>query len=657
MELQNGKLLSKESSRERSSIEESVGNESICPICSNAINDIAKIVNCKHQFCYDCIKEWSRKHNRCPVCKLKYSFLIINFTSDLNFFELRSAKEPLIKPSVEKQWDQSSINYQTTNNLLTWKKRNCIELIKRINDKINSLELGNEQREKLEESKNKLDQIVLQINYLILNHLTNYDGVIVIEENIDRIINDRNQWSNGIKLKLIEINDELVSLVNANDLRCNNFIIISSETIQIMDQLIEQLEKIFYSRDNLNESDKMNDEIKQFISKNFSLFDQQELEMIYAMNYKCFEKIFNFLSWQFIIKSFKIDKRLQDECENCISSNDYSADIINTIIDMDNANDNEESICPICLDPIIEIGKVVNCKHQFCYDCIKTWSQEHNCCPLCKSKFSYLMTKFSSDMKNFNLETIYQPQVEPNVEKQWYITMAHLRMTAILFVWKKRNSIEMIKKIYDKINRSQTENDERQKLIKTIEKLNEIVSQFNQTILAYLLTFNSDLITEENIDEITNYKIQWSDDNRLQLIKLNDELVTLVNENRLRCNNFIMISPETIQILNGWHQHLQQTINENDLHQIETEFKIFIRQNIDIDENLQDEYDICITSEDIFSDIIEALHLNDNKIDDEDDINTNVLREFDDDGFYQNRLGLLVHSFVHYQYCQLNNCH
>ena len=111
MELQNGQLLNKESSKEKSSIEESLDNESIYSICSNAINDIAKIVNCKHHFCYDCIKEWSRKHNRCPVCKLKYSYLAINFTSDLNFFELRSAKEPRIKPSVEKQWDQSNINY------------------------------------------------------------------------------------------------------------------------------------------------------------------------------------------------------------------------------------------------------------------------------------------------------------------------------------------------------------------------------------------------------------------------------------------------------------------------------------------------------------------------------------------------------------------
>ena len=119
-----------------------------------------------------------------------------------------------------------------------------------------------------------------------------------------------------------------------------------------------------------------------------------------------------------------------------------------------------------------------------------------------------------------------------------------------------------------------------------------------------------------------------------------------------------MISPETIKILNGWHQHLQQIINENNLHQIEIELKIFIRQNIDIDENLKDEYDICITSEDIFSDIMEALHLIDNQNSDEDDINTNILREFyDQDGFDENRFDLLVHSFIHYQYCQLNNCY
>ena len=54
---------------------------------------------------------------------------------------------------------------------------------------------------------------------------------------------------------------------------------------------------------------------------------------------------------------------------------------------------------------------------------------------------------------------------------------------------------------------------------------------------------------------------------------------------------------------------------------------------------------------------MEALHLI-NQNDDENDMNTNVLRGFnDEDGFDQNRFDSLVHLFIHYQFFQLNNCY
>jgi hypothetical protein len=44
-----------------------------CPICFNNIvgKDIC-ITNCKHQFCYDCLKKWfEKKKDTCPNCRQK----------------------------------------------------------------------------------------------------------------------------------------------------------------------------------------------------------------------------------------------------------------------------------------------------------------------------------------------------------------------------------------------------------------------------------------------------------------------------------------------------------------------------------------------------------------------------------------------------------
>jgi hypothetical protein len=40
----------------------------ICPICLSRVQERAFTESCLHEFCFSCIEEWSRDHNRCPVC-------------------------------------------------------------------------------------------------------------------------------------------------------------------------------------------------------------------------------------------------------------------------------------------------------------------------------------------------------------------------------------------------------------------------------------------------------------------------------------------------------------------------------------------------------------------------------------------------------------
>jgi len=39
-----------------------------CPICVEEITDTARL-DCQHSYCYDCIWNWCRFNNVCPLCK------------------------------------------------------------------------------------------------------------------------------------------------------------------------------------------------------------------------------------------------------------------------------------------------------------------------------------------------------------------------------------------------------------------------------------------------------------------------------------------------------------------------------------------------------------------------------------------------------------
>ena len=43
-----------------------------CPICLESIRDCSKLDTCLHQFCKECIDQWSNLSNTCPVCKEEF---------------------------------------------------------------------------------------------------------------------------------------------------------------------------------------------------------------------------------------------------------------------------------------------------------------------------------------------------------------------------------------------------------------------------------------------------------------------------------------------------------------------------------------------------------------------------------------------------------
>lgn len=56
-----------------------------CLICyGEELEILAKTDSCDHRFCYECLSEWAKINNYCPVCKKK--FLEIN---QYDLFEFR----------------------------------------------------------------------------------------------------------------------------------------------------------------------------------------------------------------------------------------------------------------------------------------------------------------------------------------------------------------------------------------------------------------------------------------------------------------------------------------------------------------------------------------------------------------------------------------
>jgi hypothetical protein len=47
-----------------------------CPICLEKIKDSSKLDICQHQFCSECIDQWSNLSNTCPVCKEEFKKII-----------------------------------------------------------------------------------------------------------------------------------------------------------------------------------------------------------------------------------------------------------------------------------------------------------------------------------------------------------------------------------------------------------------------------------------------------------------------------------------------------------------------------------------------------------------------------------------------------
>jgi hypothetical protein len=65
-----------------------------CPVCLNRVQERSYTNTCLHELCFPCIQEWSRNHNRCPVCRESYINILRNIRSSTEYDEL-PVQEPI----------------------------------------------------------------------------------------------------------------------------------------------------------------------------------------------------------------------------------------------------------------------------------------------------------------------------------------------------------------------------------------------------------------------------------------------------------------------------------------------------------------------------------------------------------------------------------
>ncbi|KAL4496417.1 hypothetical protein ABPG72_014647 [Tetrahymena utriculariae] len=68
-------------------------NKDNCSICLRSKRNKATILDCKHSFCFECIKKWAQKKLQCPLCKTHFINVII---SKRIYYEITQPQSPQI---------------------------------------------------------------------------------------------------------------------------------------------------------------------------------------------------------------------------------------------------------------------------------------------------------------------------------------------------------------------------------------------------------------------------------------------------------------------------------------------------------------------------------------------------------------------------------
>jgi len=106
--------------------------------------------------------------------------------------------------------------------------------------------------------------------------------------------------------------------------------------------------------------------LTNIINKNKNQFDESEKNQIKKENIKCG------------IAYNKPEKEKQEEKEEGVKAQQSQSSF-------------NQNTCTICFDEMKQRAILNRCSHQYCYECIRQWSDNSNKCPLCKAEYMYII--------------------------------------------------------------------------------------------------------------------------------------------------------------------------------------------------------------------------------------------------------------------------
>jgi hypothetical protein len=186
-------------------------NSKKCSICLDIITNRCLTDICRHEFCFQCLHQWSQEHSFCPLCRQRFQVILHNFQTENRFdVFLVENNETIIRRELILRRNTIRNQLQNIRTEREQEFRNSERILDRVIVDISRIDsISGQNNEQLEQT---LNEIVRNLNSYIMN-----------ESTIDRIIN----------LRATQTGEEVLN--SSNSMRT---FVIGSETGTAIDRII-----------------------------------------------------------------------------------------------------------------------------------------------------------------------------------------------------------------------------------------------------------------------------------------------------------------------------------------------------------------------------------------------------------------------------------
>ena len=174
---------------------------------------------------------------------------------------------------------------------------------------------------------------------------------------------------------------------------------------------------------------------------------------------------------------------------------------------------NEGKTCCICLSDVKNRAITDTCRHEFCFDCIRVWSNDHNRCPICRQTYQNIRYNIVSDQIYQELEVAQQPddddqEIEALLQRMLlYLQVISLRNRAQRQRDQINHELDQIKQKKQKNCSNRVFRAEVRKLRTEVRELDNEINQLNRVLSIDHPTDEDLLEVVENRDEVTDVQL------------------------------------------------------------------------------------------------------------------------------------------------------